>query len=416
MGLGMGCAVDERDLSADQAEAGTPSGDARLDHQAAGGSTGTGGGSHTGGGSGSGGASTGSGGGPGGDGGSTGTGGSEQAGAGGAGTGGDTGGDGGSTGTGGAGTGGSVPTCVPTGTENCTNGMDDDCNGDTDCADDACAKVPSCLTLPTGAILGARISAGGSCPSGYSGGVTHIHKDIDQGSCSGCGCSVGPTVCSTSITGFEQADECVTDTNRIIEYGGGDLSTAPDGIKCLHYMEGVTSPTYFRSKLIIDRPDCQPTGSPQKKSASFKTSADFCQLPPGTNPPSGSTAKGCMLLTGARSCPAGYGTPDSSWYGSLSDTRTCKACSCEIVTYGDCNSVKIGSWRGDNSDNGDYCTFSSGPDATYDLGARDCMTPLWVPTFKLVGGSPKKSTCTGQTGFAGGGGITPKDQYTLCCP
>jgi hypothetical protein len=399
------CAADAREFSDELVDAG-----GRVEagtHDAAGGaSPGSGGSSQTGGGAGAGGGSVEEDGSPGPTGGAPGTGG--QAGAGGL---------GGSAAGGGSGTGGAVdtgPPCVPTGSESCANGLDDDCNGDTDCADQACASAPSCQALPENTILGARIAAGGTCPAGYTGGVTHIHKDVDQGSCTGCGCSVAATVCETSITAFSSQNDCVANSGGVLEYGGGPLST--NGNPCRPFSDTLTDPSWFRSDpLRITLPDCKASGSAQKKGASFKTSADFCTLPAGTNPPSASTAKTCALIKGATACPSGYGTPDSNWYGSLSDNRTCTACSCSINTYGDCNSVKIAVWTGDNY-LADVCMYAAGPDATFNIGDRDCSVDgHYVPSYNLTG-SPKKSTCSGHTGFSGSGGITLQDRYTLCCP
>src|SRR5438105_3089918 len=35
--------------------------------------------------------------------------------------------------------------CIPRGPENCTNHIDDDCNGLIDCVDPACIKLPICI-------------------------------------------------------------------------------------------------------------------------------------------------------------------------------------------------------------------------------------------------------------------------------
>ena len=77
-----------------------------------------------------------------GDTGGTGTGGS--AGKGGTGNGG-TAGKGGTGGKGGS-TGGTGP-CVPSGAEECLNGVDDDCDGDIDCADSECAVPVQCVPV-----------------------------------------------------------------------------------------------------------------------------------------------------------------------------------------------------------------------------------------------------------------------------
>ena len=55
-----------------------------------------------------------------------------------------------------AGGAGKSGTCVPTGAENCFNGVDDDCNGHVDCDDPACGSgVAQCVALdPTAAPIG----------------------------------------------------------------------------------------------------------------------------------------------------------------------------------------------------------------------------------------------------------------------
>ena len=143
------------------------------------------------------------------------------AGAGGAAAGGASGGGTGAGGKGGGGAGGSS-VCVPTGAENCFNGVDDDCDGHIDCDDSDCGPtIAECVAMdPTSAPIGmlSGVGAGACATTGYLN-QTALMANLTVPSCAGdptaggCSCKPGAVSCATNLTGFMSAAECASTTS-----------------------------------------------------------------------------------------------------------------------------------------------------------------------------------------------------------
>lgn len=71
------------------------------------------------------------------------------------------------------------------GLENCGNGADDDGNGQTDCADTACANLQ--CTLPAGSVGVGRCNAAGACQCAVDGGTSEpVEQTCDDGKDNDC--------------------------------------------------------------------------------------------------------------------------------------------------------------------------------------------------------------------------------------
>ncbi|HVV51766.1 MAG TPA: hypothetical protein VHO06_19010, partial [Polyangia bacterium] len=268
------------------------------------------------------------------------------AGTGGAGTGGATGtggaGTGGTTGTGGAGGGG----CVFQSAEDCFNGVDDDCNGKTDCEDPACQVAAECVAAPGNTFQAGveAATAATTCPSNFTGGETPLNEGLSvpaATSCSGCACSA-TTSCSISLYSYTTAAACNADTGNT----GGTLVGALSGSSmCDEPSGGLTAPGYRFGPLTKTDSACTPSGTPALPAATWTTQKKFCavnRLGGGCNPGYVCAPKlaqmtdHCVRADGAQSCPAGYSPQTDTWYKGLSDTRACAACGCGTETPGDC--------------------------------------------------------------------------------
>jgi hypothetical protein len=101
--------------------------------------------------------------------------------------------------------------CVSQGAEDCTNGVDDDCNGKVDCADPACgaftciAPVPSGWLGPVALWQGPSGSAHPSCPTPFGNRIDANGGLNSLPAMCGCTCAASGQACLA--TGVFHADQ-----------------------------------------------------------------------------------------------------------------------------------------------------------------------------------------------------------------
>jgi len=106
--------------------------------------------------------------------------------------------------------------CTYLGPENCTNGIDDDCNGQTDCSDPACAPAFKCTASPPSGWFGPGTvfeAVSGTTPPGCSGAFPNDSFDLHASPTSppgGCTCACGnPTgACSAPTIEVFTDNQC----------------------------------------------------------------------------------------------------------------------------------------------------------------------------------------------------------------
>ncbi|HZU84709.1 MAG TPA: hypothetical protein VE987_17385 [Polyangiaceae bacterium] len=318
--------------------------------------------------------------------------------------------------------------CVPTGPENCTNGVDDDCNGLVDCADPACGAYTCAAPVPagwSGPIAWWQGSSGATAP-GCAAGFQQAF-DANSGlsgaaaTCS-CSCTASGQVCS--VSGDFHPDQscgnapCATVTPASSGActavpsntcgSGGSFSVsgtpAPSGGTCSARVTSSVPPAVWAGAARA----CAYAG-PADTGAGCAP-AERCVAAPGAG---GYGAKLCIYTTSATppsACPAGYasGAPIVV-YSGYTDTRGCGACACSGPSGGSCSgTIEIYGSGG--------CTGSNGS-ATYTLGtacqAYSGLSP--VPgsvkaSYVVTGGS-----CSVQSQPPATGAVTATGPTTVCC-
>jgi hypothetical protein len=280
-----------------------------------------------------------------------GAGGANAGGAGGtAGAAGSTGGTGtGGAGTGGTGTGGAGgAACVFKSAEDCFNGIDDDCNGKTDCEDPACTPTTECVAAP-GTTFQAGVeaaTAATTCPSNFTGGETALNEGLNipaATSCTGCSCTAS-TSCSISLYSYATAAACSADTGST---GGTLVGTVTSSAMCVEPSGTIlsTAPGYRVGNLTQSDSACTASGTPAIPATSWTTQKKFCAAnrvgagcSPGyvCAPKLAQLTDHCVRADGNLACPAGYSAQTDTWYKGMSDSRACAACGCGTETPGDC--------------------------------------------------------------------------------
>lgn len=312
-------------------------------------------------------------------------------------------GSGGSAGAGAAGEdnaggeGGAAP-CVPRGAEDCLNGMDDDCNGDVDCADSACDGPVECVPDVRGADLGTLLPMGSVCPTGYS--PVTLHRGLnDPFTCEGCSCRPTEWRCQSGVYGHG-AYACPSFQFATVLYNlYSDQCNLMPPDPSLHF--------YPVSGFAV----CEPEGVGTPSPASWTETRTFCKAdrvgggcPSGQRCVQAASAPDCVMSAGATSCGASY--PDDTGgvlYTNFTDERTC-TCSCAFGTA-DCTGGYIEVYP-----NG-ACT---GAPVQMGSGAEGdaCPLPIVPQTARIVA-TPTSPRCESNT-FPFGE-VTPSDPRTVCC-
>jgi hypothetical protein len=220
--------------------------------------------------------------------------------------------------------------CVATGPEICTDGIDNDCNGATDCADPACTSQGyACVDPAPGgwsfvAFAPTAPASQSSCPSSLH--TTAVDVDpIDTPATCSCTCGVGTAPTCTGMVTTKLG------TNGMCNMGGtsapadGSCSSVPvtvgtdiqvgnpggSGGSCVPDA-GINAPPAGSTKGEI----C----SGENKFGAGCSAGQVCALAPA---PFGA----CIAKNGQVACPmSSYTTVH--YAGQLNDTRSCTNCQC----------------------------------------------------------------------------------------
>ncbi|HZS39881.1 MAG TPA: hypothetical protein VFF06_23775 [Polyangia bacterium] len=294
-----------------------------------------------------------------------------------------------------------IPPCTPSGAENCFDGIDNDCNGATDCADTACTPIAECVQADPGAQIGAEVALGGPCPTHYGGTAVPLHQGLNAPlTCSGCACTPSIT-CGTTVTEWTAA-ACP---------GTATATFSPDDASCL---PATLNTTNYTVAAMTPTTRCLPTGSPSVPAATWTTSTQFCPTTQiGAGCPAGNicvakAAKHCTLDAANASCMGNY-APElgGQWFGDFSDTRSCGAsCSCGAPAGGTCGSGAV--VKG-------FSNSAACSGAFFNMAASSNVCGLSSALQSLTVNAPNKvgpSCSVGNTVSGNAGGI---NQQTLCC-
>lgn len=286
--------------------------------------------------------------------------------------------------------------CVDAGAEDCFNNRDDDCDGDTDCADSQCSGPAHCVPEASGAVLGTLLAAGASCPTGYTARTLRRGLDAEV-ACNGCSCVIRQSRCDAGIYGYGSytCGQFQFATPLYNTYSDR-CSAVPAGANVHYYTLRATT-------------DCTPAGTGTPPPASWGETGTYCAADRvGGGCAAGSrcvprfTTKACSLRTGAATCGAGYPT-STTWYSAFTDTRTC-TCLC-ATGFGSCSGY-IEAFEGG------ACTGAS---TQLGAGAEGsaCGLAFGLQSAIIRPSSIADTPCPTQ--FTGDGALTPTGAQTVCC-
>lgn len=330
-----------------------------------------------------------------------------------------SGASGGAGGTGGAGGSGGGQT----GTEDCTNGIDDDGDGDADCADSDCNAGYVCVpTTPAGWeavwILEQPYSAEvvpPNCPDGSAPAV-RFAEPATTTTCAECTCDYSGTTCTGPGFAWAQYNSSCTPLNNTIWTDGSgcfNLSpvdnnsnssgsariTAPAkvaaGSTCTGGASSVVGDMWGKQVFVCAVPSVEAAGCAGSEACVPTSSGSFAG------------AKACITIQGSSGCPMGY-PEEHSVFDDGTDERSCGDCGCDPSTV--------------TCEGGGYVLYddngckqgNSGPFTLTDSCKSVSGIFDWnEASVMATAGTPTGGTCT--PAQPGGGAIVTSGARTICC-
>ncbi len=305
-------------------------------------------------------------------------------------------------------------------TENCTNGVDDDCNGLVDCADPSCAMQGFACTasaIPSGWTLVAfSARTRPVCPAMY-GAEQAIVSGVDGGADT-CGCtcsgSSGTCVGTASYNGYPNA--CSTNASGVnVAVNNGACGALGTTITSGDYYQ-----LYFASTAQAQQGACTGAGkitaAPAPTFSAGATCASPAHLGAGCSagvcaPPTGTTFAACIAHPGTIACPTfGFTQQVLASTGSPGyvDGRTCGACPCATsITCGTVSNVAL-------FPNGNC---SGGAAYNINTGCQLANSTTGIGSYEVAYANGGNPSCQ-PTGASPPGGSVKLDSnvVTICCP
>lgn len=336
-----------------------------------------------------------------------------------------SGGGGGGSGSGsGASSSGSSGVGGNTGAEDCTDGVDNDGDGQPDCADSDCAPGFECVEAAPDGLGGLyraeKAAPGGkvACADGSSPDV-YVADPAGPAQCAACTCSdvMGATCQPPSIG--------CTPNSTICGIGQQDWTSPLNAAACnkpaLPVGAFALSCMLTGAAQVLENGKCQASVSdfPNKEAWGSDVSACAVGAVGGgcggakacvPKAPAGTPASVCVRLDGTKVCPAGFAKVIPAFKGGT-DTRGCAACAC-----GDSKTMCSGgsySFYDLNS-----CMAGAGTDPNIEISSNQCsnVTPLLDQgSWSVAPIAPKATGGCAPSGGQPTGQLSTDGPVTFCC-
>lgn len=322
---------------------------------------------------------------------------------------------------------GSPQTAASTGTGahevECLDGLDNDADGDVDCADSDCQPDYECVAAPPagwGEVIYVQRSdydplASDSviCPGGAAAATYRAGPSPAE--CTPCDCSFTGAACSAPVLQWK------------MQGCGGTWLTDSDGSTLTCYDEG-TSDTGARlyrlgaGPTTLSQGTCEANGGVLTNPLPWSATVHVCEAAVGggcgaerrcvERPPTAFEDAVCMKQAGEVSCPAGWFAEDLDVYGGGVDTRACSGCGCSVGAVA-CQGGKY------TINSGGGCLPPPGAGNTLEITDATCKDafPLAVKGGFTISIQPQAGTPTGFQCDAStpSGEVTVSGSEKLCC-
>ncbi len=294
--------------------------------------------------------------------------------------------------------------------EVCTDGIDNNCNGLTDCADPACTAGFACEpNAPSGWVeVAFDPSSTAACPAGFSSMSTTVKVATPAGT--------NPCSCRCTV----QGQDC-TQGDFQVSWSFG--TCPPPDAGSMLTLQAQTScslvpgtPSFSNSDSFVVQPPSGPTGCGASPVSGFPpvTTGRICTtLQSGGGCSGGQTCEAralppylaCVAAVGDQSCPAGF----SQQYvvgTSVDDNRACGPCSCGVTA---CTGT-VSMWG--NAGCSSQADLTAPADGTCSAQANHNFTAKGYEAVVTDGGC---AVTAPSTPIADAGLVWTNEQ-TICCP
>jgi hypothetical protein len=304
--------------------------------------------------------------------------------------------------------------------ENCTNGVDDNCDGLVDCADPSCTQAGfacTAATIPAGwSLVAYSANTRPVCPAGYGTEAAVIGSPMGAPDTCTCSCGGTSATCggTASYNGYPNA--CSTGAMGVnLAIANGTCQGVATSITSGDYYQ-----VYFASTAVAQQGSCTGTGqiasAPAPTFAAGATCAAPSMLGAGCTsgvcaPPTGTAFAACISHPGNVACPSfGFtkqtlvSTGNPGWV----DKRTCGACPC--ATSLSCSKVtNVALFTNGNCSGG----------AAYNIntGCQLVNSSAGIGSYEVAYGVTGSATCQPMGSSPPGGSvILDTNVETVCCP
>lgn len=298
--------------------------------------------------------------------------------------------------------------CVPTGPEVCSDGVDNDCNGQTDCTDPACTAGYTCVPSLPGGWTWAAYDQGArpGCAAGFTTPTDVGEGLVAPASTCGCACTTTSPTCTTGnvtvTAGTSGVNGCQDQASQVASAAGGCLPLTP-AMSPVGWKVNATGPTPSGGSCAAVPAASKPAVSTtyQGRTCGFAGNVGAGCGGGGVCAPKAAPFTMCVALTGDVACPAGFAVKHLAG-STVADTRACSACTCAF-SPGACGGTLT-------LDSDTSCTLNAAPV----LVNGTCQS---VPNASYLGytyAPQTNASCTGSA-VAATGSAAFSDLQTICC-
>jgi hypothetical protein len=316
-------------------------------------------------------------------------------------------------GEGGATEGGVDPTCRSTGPEVCNDGIDNDCNGKTDCQDLACGQQGfSCQDVPNGwTAVAFSATTRPSCPDGTT--AVDLKVSAGDGMTAACSCScmeAGGSCTKGSFTVTSASDvACTTTPTTTTVPVSGAACTALGADIALSTHAMIAGPSAPTSCTLTTAVEGALTDGRLCRAQAGASTGGGC----GTNQTcTRGVTQGlasCITMDGKAACPATF--PKRSTAGTdATDGRSCTGCGCAAPAPCTGGSVSLFDSAMCKT-NGNFMHADNIGTACNPLAPGSNFTATFFKSTPPTGGGC--GVPTGQGNVTGG--VTFTNERTVCC-